>query len=530
MSFRFLSSLILSLATLLVQSVQASEWIPELESPEVARESGDGSLSPKSENDRRTILLNKLLLKARDLYAQRKFQEALEAAKYANRVQKSYLNDEVIAECLAHIARPTEAMAAVEKLPYSSWSTRVEVYETLGMYEKALAACVLPDANEDPYMLKCKLLLKHGERAKAIRLANDAFFKFDSSANPHWKEFFQVNGFEVPAPSLDPKAKAEILSQLTKLRHVHEPHGATSLEKDFGRKFTVCGRCATGLSYVSDEQLESPITRIWLRVGYEPSAKDGEKVLSLDINRGLSSPSTIEIEKALADIGKPEKSTAACMGCGSPTIKFDVLIYKLPDSVLTFTFPQSTNRLERIDRTWTLVLHKREPKPWVPPTMQMIEQELKSMQYAKAARNLMIVWERDSSDSELRQRKRRLLVQCFTSLKKPEVADYLAAAPFNHVRITVIHADCDPNRVVTTLDSYMHQLWNVSGDTSEERAHYTIRIPDCSLIDVWKAESPDFYARFFDKIGALKPGEERLVPPLPADLIDGYEFRSARAK
>jgi hypothetical protein len=148
---------------------------------------------------------------------------------HLNKVEKTSMSDELIAECLAHIGRPTEAIAVLQKLPYSCWRAKIEVYETLGMYQKALAACALPDANEDPYLLKIQLLLKHGERTRAIRLANSAFFLFDSPRNPHWREFFQLNGIPIPTPLSDPKAKAEILSQLIKLCAVPEPQNPSDL-------------------------------------------------------------------------------------------------------------------------------------------------------------------------------------------------------------------------------------------------------------------------------------------------------------
>jgi hypothetical protein len=44
------------------------------------------------------------------------------------------------------------------------------------------------------------------------------------------------------------------------------------------------------------------------------------------------------------------------------------------------------------------------------------------------------------------------------------------------------------------------------------------------MVDVWKAESPELYARFFDILRPIKPNEERLVPPLSADLMDRLDF------
>lgn len=159
--------------TLLVQPCFAAGWTPELDSPKNDEESeSDIWYSQYADIYRRSAVQNRLLEEARSLYAQGKYREAVDRVKLSKKLERNGSNEEIIALCLAHIGRPVEALAALSKLPKSDWSTRVSVYETLGMHKEAINACVLPDANIEPYALKCALLMKYGERTKAIELAS----------------------------------------------------------------------------------------------------------------------------------------------------------------------------------------------------------------------------------------------------------------------------------------------------------------------------------------------------------------------
>ena len=110
----------------------------------------------------------RILKKVRQLEKEGQYQEALNDLL---RVDKLCPQSDVnlhLALCYAHLHRKSEALALMDKLPDFVWTAKAEIYNELGMYDEALAAC------NDPFTIR---------KEKMAPVSSPSVFH-DSAADP----------------------------------------------------------------------------------------------------------------------------------------------------------------------------------------------------------------------------------------------------------------------------------------------------------------------------------------------------------
>ncbi len=513
----------------------AREWIPELESAEVDRASGlDFKWSPYPDSARRSVLVTQISEQAYLAYDQKNYAEALERARYANKVLKTDQNYELMAKCLAHIGRPVDAVAMLKK--GTSLAARVEVYEMLGMYKQALKVCDLPIANVDSYLLKCNLMMKHGDREQAIKLAQLVYFNCtnDGQLAPEMVQFFNGNKLPLPETRMVPESQAEVMAMIQRLPHMSEPRSPAALQKLFSRKFSITGRSSqSGFTYSSDGKFEAPILGIAFFSGPDTSFGADEKQLSFRVNLGTTILKQSDIENLLQDLGPPTASEAQGLSSEAVPVQY-LLEYPLLDSHLQFIFFGTDKRLLSFTKSWKCPAKKsrealENKKPaYTPPSLLDVQREISSFHYKRATRDLMIVCCNTPETIDNAVRLRALLSQCYELLKRPEVAAYVRAAPWRHLVSTIVHAGYDPDKFDLTLDTYMHRLWIVRGTAEKDRGQYLIDMSNVGGLLIYQTQAPELYAKVFDSIGPLPGNKEKKISPLPVELADEIEFHWAK--
>ena len=531
-----LVALTLFLLTLLPDSARAAQWIPELDEVGNQGTNARDNMSKADDVNRTAAMENKLLSESRVLYAEGKYAEALQRARLAEKFYPYSLNRQEIAKCVAHIGRPVEALHLLGKaydLP-----TAVEVFETLGMHEQALKACSIPDGvNETAYVLRSELLLKHGRRQEALDYAQQSFWHFirSGSSAPQLDQFMRNAGvvpIENPPPVAD-KNQAVFIA-LENLRQAAKPTGKANLEHIYRRKFYICSK-GPGFINCASYNDEAAVLRT---ITWSPQdmSDSQDSVLGYRLNCDQTFITEAQMRDRLKDCGEPSITESHSLGGDRPDSVLRTVYY--PDAKIRLFFSSPTNQLSAIEKFWPHPLSSQQSRPGASGSASgkiaetpaartaRAKHELAAYQYRKAARDLMIAWVQDNgTDSDHWHRlclQRQLLIDCYTGMKEPEIADYLRAAPFDHIAHQILYGDCNPDKSFPPLEEYMHRLWKVQGPAQKDKGRYLIHIDYVGVIDVY--DYMPAYAGFYQAIGPIDASEPKEIAPLPAELMDNYQY------
>jgi hypothetical protein len=127
------------------------------------------------------------------------------------------------------------------------------------------------------------------------------------------------------------------------------------------------------------------------------------------------------------------------------------------------------------------------------------------------------------SGYERYMRRKKLLVDCYRKLGRNDIADAVQAADYGTLDFHVQQAFGYKTLLLPTMDEYMRERWRAIGRSWDGQ----ITIQTAGWLGVGVEKENPHYSEFVKLIGPLKDGEERLVPPLPASLIDPTIFDPA---
>jgi tetratricopeptide (TPR) repeat protein len=510
--------------------------MPELDDPAVVQEArGEAGWNPNEDSAKRTIIGNRVLIECRALYSQGKYREALEKAKFAQQICPSDLNKAEIAKCLAHVGRTVEALAMMNQLSKTDWATRVDVYETLKRFDDAYRACEPDGVNEEPYVLRADLLMKHGRRQEALDVAQKAYWHFlrEGNSAPQLTRFFQKVGVRPDeTPPIVTKANSEVLAAIDHLIGLSEPNDRASLERLFNRSFYTSTNAQTYKDYAINPDLNGAFDYISL----QRNNTMNERCLDLAPNLDKTFITENEVLMKMSPLGSPVHNEYVGFGSDRGKSVTRVLEYTDGQAKLSFLFAPPGKQLTRIIRAWPLpkpspASASKRPEPSVTTELTQIKALLSKQKFRTAARQLLMTWEHmdehsmsPAAEYQLMKEKRDLLMRCYVGLKREDVCEFLNVAPIEHIRLYLIYGNRDIDKSFPSGETYMHRLWEVRGDTVDGKTNmYYIEVPNIGTCTVYQT-SPRL-SSFFKILGPFNYGEVRKVAPLPRDLVDAELFQ-----
>ena len=496
-----------------------------------------------------TWLSQKMIKEARVLEKKTQYDEALKKLLLADKYCPSPDLNLEIAICYAHLHRAKEALALEDRLPEYSWNGKVEIYDTLGMYEKALQACDDSTMNFDqPILLKANLLLVHGDREKAIKTAQEGYWHFVREGANAEKIGALLQGMQVePTPPPEIKSdNAAVMESLEKLPRLKKAPGISEVERMFGRQFKT-GEQDPGRTdhYIDVETIrEARDIFSYVRFTYNrfaPSASliveptvDSTFISKYDIIKMMHKTGIVRFDEQIfgESVSEPPHGDGKPYGGGTS------LSYECRNGRLEFKFLKN-GQLREVERGWNDSATEAEeyrlanlPTDAQENDLDVIETKLAAGDFEKCTRLLLPLYPPISSINRTQSivykwmcKKRELLARCYEGMHRSDIAMYLRTAPVHHIeRLGGVGSYLSVDQIFPTYDQYMHTRWFANGDAEKTKGHYYINsLAGCEF--TVNAQSP-LYASLFSILGPMHCTDNIKIKPLPALLVDEAMYES----
>jgi tetratricopeptide (TPR) repeat protein len=453
-----------------------------------------------------------------------------------------------LALCYAHLHRRSDALALMNKLPDCIWTIKAEIYNELGMYEEALAACNEPTMIfNEPVLYKAKLLLAHNDREAAFDTARKQYWhtaRLDVE-NDELENFLKQFDVVLTPPPENRTCNQPVIAFLKRLPKLQPPTKVNQLEQIFERKFVINSKDARNENqkYLNAEALREGDNKFsYVRLTHQ--VYDPSIILNVDIGTDFSFITVDEVRKILHSEhissiieqtvvpGIAEHGNARPRGGGAQ------LNCAFKGGQLQFVFRQN-GQLSAVEKKWDKNPAEQEeyrlatiPTEFHETDLELVEHNVTAGDFRDSALQLLSYWDSvdptktDRADIlKLRRRKRDLLVRCFIGMNRSDIADYLKAAPLIHIsELAGGYRYLPLEKVFPSYDEYMRTKWKVDGNSSQPDGGYSIWFG--RSITVYH-DSPMF-SKFYALLGPLLANRELKVPPLPGALIDEFLFESGQ--
>jgi len=338
-------------------------------------------------------------------YNARNYRVALNTLKRANDLCPGEPVDALTAKCLAHLHHARAALALIPKLRSSdAWTTKVDIYEALGMNDRAVKVCDSMGFGE-PMLRKAALLAKQGKRQLAIETAKNARWhamrelkeidKFDAVLK-------KLGIAELTEPPRITSSNDAVFHYLATLINLKQPETTAQLQEIFHRPFSVGGliipdskfptlNCVTAadgpfvniqLARYSAFRLGKDENALCVRLNLDRSFVTNQQIREFLERNGIRDESFIEHEP-LVYLGAVRNVSGPDLSC------------ECKDSRLEFAFLK-TGQLASIIKYWKKspaeleeVRQRNVPHNFTDGELTEAESQIALGKYSKAAESLL---------------------------------------------------------------------------------------------------------------------------------------------
>lgn len=447
------------------------------------------------------------------------------------------------AEIFDHLGRKEDAdklmRMAIEGKRHDFWFTEKYVRYLIKEHRgnEAVAVC-----HKIPYLLKweegvvllAESFIASGRKPDAIALAKHYYTRMEreETTNGALKAFLEKNGVRCDFKYSSRHNRA-VLSTIKRISSLNKPVTDSQLAALFPQQ----DKDKKWLRYNSGARCTICRSNFWqIRIFDEEPNSSRIKIYP---NRHKTCITRAEVEKLFGKtVMKP--ATWAMHGNGRPE-RFE---YFDRDPNLRFffsstrtMFPPTNEKIQRVTEVqiaWKAGrIPERPPTPYEPPKPvpdDEIEAHVQEAEKAyqdgdiRRAITLAMKYFQEGHNTKATGydryvRRKKLLIDCYSKLGRNEIVEVLKVADYATIAFYVEQAFGYKTLLMPTIDEYLKERWRAIGGYDGE-----ISFLSTGWLTTGVQKDNPHYDEFLKLIGSLKDGEERLVPPVPARLIDPTLF------